>query len=455
MDCTVNDQSGVRTLSRLITSAAKIGEDVTFTAAADGLHVRTLNASHSVCAHYILRPPIFAHYSMLDAKPNADPTARVSCRALIPIFRQPSAIDRARITIDPARDRIVVDIVSRTGTKKSFRLPVHDAPAGQAVYDKSACTSFFQTRPRFLIDVLANFHARLDELTFSPSTSALRVSSFVDDVASTANHMLRTEMAVDAREFDTYRIVAPLGQPVSTLSPTAPPSAPVPSADSGDISPLTFYCKPFRAVLEFCEALDAPISAWFQASGTPILFGVDLASPGSAPYFTATFIFATRLVQDSQTQTLASYATSGTGSRSGTPLVVQHPGGSASTTGKQLGRRRSATEPGDRPPAKSPTVPIPPGLEPFTDATAANPIVLTPAPRPMSAGSRNGASASISLAPRRLEPPTSLNPNDVEDDGRYVPENDPDAGMIPIDKSDRDDEEDDDYVDGTPPPPSP
>lgn len=106
--------------------------------------------------------------------------------------------------------------------------------------------------------------------------------------------MLRTEMEVPAREFDVYRVSLPASR---SMTPVTPDSA-------GDDISLTFYCKPFRAVLEFCEILDAPMCLWFASSGQPLIFTTEYGAPGGAVHFDATFVFATRLVRESsQTQT--------------------------------------------------------------------------------------------------------------------------------------------------------
>lgn len=286
MECTVTEAGGIRALARVVQCTGKIGDEVTFAGAQQGLQIRTLNASRSACAEFYLSCNFFAAFSV-SAPPSAGnakpllPEARVSTRALLPIFRAPGTVGRVRISFDLEHDKLVFDVVSRSGVRKTFRLPVLDGLIGKPVITKESCSSFIQTRPRFLIDVLANFHARLDEITFAPTASTLRVSSYVDDISNLQNQILRTEMSVDSREFDTFRVAG---------------------FNERDELSLTFYCKPFRAVLEFCENLDAPLSMWFHESGHPMIFGVETGPPGECKQLDVNFVFATRYVeQDSQT----------------------------------------------------------------------------------------------------------------------------------------------------------
>jgi Rad9 len=490
MDCVVNDVASVRTLARLVQCAARIGDEVTFTASRDSLRVRTLNASHSACAEFVLLRPFFAAFSSSSgaaaaawgcggaipqgadapaaaaggipaAEPAQQPSARVPARALLPIFRAPAAIERVRIALrsnggaqgggaargKDARpgdghkqhsstggggggggDALVITVRARSAVRKAFRVPVLAGYAPHAVYARDRDAGCLYVRPRFFIDVLANFHARLDEITFSPTPAALRIASFVDDAANPQSSILRTEMSVDHREFDLFRV--PEHRP--------------------DVS-LTFYFKPFRAVLDFCEHFDAPLSMYFHDSGQPILFSIELAAPGAAKHFEATFIFATRIVQDADTQTpntpSTSDATTG-GPQASLPI-------SAPRVESQGSRRpRPSLTPSQRhrrPPlptsnvaaapataAVSRAIPIP--LMPSSSSSPAQSQIhqqpmLMQQLRPRTEGSENGASEFA-----KIPGPC---PSDL---GRSNPGHA--AEGRPISVSGYDDE----YVEGTPPP---
>lgn len=301
MDCTLADASGIRILSKVITCASKLGDDLTFSATDTGLIIRTINASHSACATFIFRRPFFGSYTITTASPVP---ARVPARSLVPVLRSPNALFSLRITIEDDDDVVIFRAATKTKVKKTFRVPVHDGgtlPA--AIYDKASCSSYITTRARFLLDVLANFHTRLEELVLAPGSAALSVLSHVDAaVASDAhNAMLRTEMTVDVREFDAYALTG---------------------GEDGGVS-LTFFCKPFRAALDFCEALEATCSLQFSQSGCPLVLSVEIGVPGAAVAFEADFVFATRLVNDASQATpapaaaAAPFGSEGVGAESG------------------------------------------------------------------------------------------------------------------------------------------
>lgn len=116
----------------------------------------------------------------------------------------------------------------------------------------------------------------------------MRVASFVDDVSNPANVILRTEITLAPREFDTYTFAKP-----------------------NQVS-LTIFCKYFRAALDFCEPFDAPLRMWYEKSGSPVLF--ELAATGTAAeaLFDAQFIFASRHAEEDDNQATQQRATATT-----------------------------------------------------------------------------------------------------------------------------------------------
>lgn len=275
MECLLNDSSSVKTLSRAIQCAAKVGEDVAFKATPDRLLLRTLNAMRSTCVEFTFMRTFFASYAWKDHPNGAlgnehSKNVKVSLRSLLPVFKASQATESVKILFDEARLRLVFALVGKSEVKKTFKVPYEEGEVLRAVCDKTKCSGRILVRPRFLMDSLANFHAKLDDLSLAPRDDLLKMSSFVEDLSSTKNMILRTEMNIETSEFEEYSVG------------TCP-----------DVV-LTFSCKAFRSILEFCEHFDVPIDMYFQAHGQPILFELNVGPPGSVANFHADFIFATR-----------------------------------------------------------------------------------------------------------------------------------------------------------------
>lgn len=95
----------------------------------------------------------------------------------------------------------------------------------------------------------------------------------MDDAANPANVMLRTEVTVDAAEFDTYNV-----------------------GNAAD-SPLTVFCKYFRAALDFCDVVEEPVKMWFEKAGRPLMLELMGRGNTGEMLFDATFVFASRVVE--------------------------------------------------------------------------------------------------------------------------------------------------------------
>ena len=278
MDLLITDHSSIRTFSRMVNCASKIGDQIMLVPQPPStLTIRVINPSQSTFAHFRCHASFFASIHL----PRSSPSAKLLSRSLQPLFRAPQSVLTLRIAANSNPVHVLFELKSRTSVLKRFRVPVVTGRLGLTAFDKRAASCMLQARPRLFLDVLAHFHVRLDEITFAPSATTMRVASFVDDVANPANVMLRTEMTIDAREFDVY-----------TFSKQRP-------------IPLTIFCKYLRFILDYCDPFDVPINMWFEAPGMPVLFELIPDAAGTEPSFDAQFIFASRHAEDDSSQPLS------------------------------------------------------------------------------------------------------------------------------------------------------
>lgn len=97
--------------------------------------------------------------------------------------------------------------------------------------------------------------------------------------------MLRTEVTLDIREFDQY---------------TFPKQHPI---------PLTIFCKYLRAILDFSDPFDLPVSMRYEGPGHPVLFELSAEGPAAETAFDVQFIFASRHAEEHHPHPLSPQAT--------------------------------------------------------------------------------------------------------------------------------------------------
>lgn len=266
MDFTVADPSSLRVLSRTVQAAAKLSEHVQFTPHAHSLHLRLLTPSHSTYAVFRFNQPFFTALTL----PSPPTAYKLSARILPSLLRGPQTISSARVEARGGQLRLTV--VTQSKLTKRFILPliegrissIHTPPARNTLHTSAA----------FLSDLLANFHAKLDEITLIPTAENLTIVSFVDDTANPSNAFLRTEITVDARQFDHHNF--------TTHSSCR----------------LTFQCRPLRTVVEYCDFLDIPIRLAYDLPAYPVQLDVSIPSPSGDPYYDALFVFSSRTIPD-------------------------------------------------------------------------------------------------------------------------------------------------------------
>lgn len=457
MLCVINEPNAIKTFARVVQCASKVADEVSFAPSAGGLYVRALSSAHSSCAEFLLTRAFFSSFAPDTLRRAGDVqqdfSVRVMARSLLPILRSQSSIRRLSLDMHPGKDRVLFEVMSRTAVIKRFWVPIQDGETVQAVFNKEACSSYLQAPSRFLLDILANFHSRLEEITFSPSARSLRVSSHSDMASTQEPTTLRTEMVVDAQQFELCQI-----------------------AESGtDALHLSFSCKPFRAALEFCEVFEVPLGIWFAESGTPILFGIEIATPGLPKSLEATFVFATREIQVASQTPSSSGRTNGsrTTSHDSSPTrslkrrradpqpnlsIPSRPDSSPSLTGRG---RRTSEGGSESKPARNP-----PAYEPSFAKQPQSQTVHPSSPDAPKPGARSGKTADGRRASRvrvplgdSLSQPTLTPSGDEPGPTPPMPsaslQPQPRAGLSRLTPGDDDSEEDGEYVEGTPPPATP
>lgn len=442
MDVTISDVSNIRTVSRILQCLSKLSDHVQFhPKSPNSLHLRALTPSQSAYAVFRLNTPFFSTITISSSCK----TFKLPTRILLPILRAPQQILSLRFRATEKPTRLYVYIRSKLQVKKTFRLPLSEGHVPSIRFDTRTCPNTFQTVSRFFLDALTHFHTRLEEITLVPSPQLLILQSFVDDVSNPANVILRTELTIDVRELERY---------VCTRnSPT----------------PLTICYRYFRAILEFCDPIPAPLGFWYDQPGRPVLidFTPIPSHIGDEIPFDAHFVFASRLIDESpdehqvHQQEQQDHVMNDTPGRS----IIQ---GDTERVQQEATIRRTYTKPptlrephlSQRPPDR--VVP-PPTETPFNDSDPHNQSQqneIRPTNRILFDSESGQLRGKSTISRANYETPPTNRDSDpyqsvaYETPARsiYEPQTQNESERRDSLSRQDDDEDDDDFVDGTPPP---
>lgn len=270
MDFTLTDPTTLRVLSKTVHVAAKLSDHVQFTPHAPALHFRLLTPTHSTYAVFRFNQSFFSALVL----PPTSTSYKISSRLLPPLLRAPQTIASVRLCTHQ-NNRLCLTVVTHTSLTKRFLLPLQDGRISSV--RTTLLRNVLHTSAAFLSDLLTNFHSKLDEITLVPAQHNLTLLSFVDDNTNPSNAFLRTEITVDARQFDHYAFNTH-GSPHADQNPN-----------------LTFMCRPLRSVVEFCDTLDVPIRISYDRPAAPLQLDIALPNTAGQLYFDALFVFASRV----------------------------------------------------------------------------------------------------------------------------------------------------------------
>ena len=125
-------------------------------------------------------------------------------------------------------------------------------------------------KAKFLNKYISNFHSGLEETTFIPTASDLKVQSYIDENNEGLQTVLQTCYSIENADFDEYLVVPECqGQQV------------------------TFCLKELKAMLTFCESLDESIHLFFNNSGDPILLSTSAYGLQNSITYAADIVVAT------------------------------------------------------------------------------------------------------------------------------------------------------------------
>ena len=261
MDVTFTESSSIRTFSRALVLCSKISDVVQLTAQSPSLYLRALNQTHSAFFNVRLSPPLFS----VTRLPATATSATIALKTILPIFRQHNNILSLHLATP-----LTICLKAKSGVTKRFNIPILETRVPRIVVPEAQPYQFTSSA-RFLLDVIANFHTKLDELTMSISSNSLKFRSFLDQ-PTPSSVILRTEMTLDIDALDEHKF------PHSTTN-------------------LTLLCKPLRSIFEFCEPYHAPLTIHFHRAGAPVVVQIVLQSEGAVSLH-GSFVLSSRAADD-------------------------------------------------------------------------------------------------------------------------------------------------------------
>ncbi|KAJ2094569.1 hypothetical protein GGI16_005498 [Coemansia sp. S142-1] len=294
--------ASLKTFYRALQCLGSIGEDIWIEARTDHLELIGKNAAQSAYARIVFPAEFFDAYDSGESD-NAVFRCRVQAKQLVGIFRsRTQAVERCILSIEEATEpvhinssatqgecRLVVRLAYKQRVCRTHRLFYEACETFHSTYDRRDCKGRWRVAAAHVSSWVSHFARGSEEMTMLMTSSSVRVRSWTaGNVAQPdATRSLHTELSVDTADFDMYHVPHPVE--------------------------IALALREFRAVLRYAERMAAPLSAFFDRPGWPLLLEVaappnpDARDHRQAPP-TAEFVLAT--ISDDATPTPSSNSSS-------------------------------------------------------------------------------------------------------------------------------------------------
>ncbi|CAK3827262.1 related to rad9 [Lecanosticta acicola] len=252
-------------ISELLTCLAKFGEAVSLEARGEKLTLTALNLSRTAYASYALDSRAFFIEYDFHGPSQAGGGDRFTCqlynKALQSVFKgrmadargRETAIERCDVSVEGQPDktecRLIVEMLSKHGVTKTYRLNYEAAEVMHALFDKTAATQGWRISSRVLREYVEYFGPKTEQLDFVAHDGKVTLTSFTEKISDgkeVLKQPLETAIGIHTEDFEDFHMQENMHIVISV--------------------------KDFRAIVTHSETLHAPISAYFSQPTRPLQF---------------------------------------------------------------------------------------------------------------------------------------------------------------------------------------
>ncbi|GFV22284.1 cell cycle checkpoint control protein RAD9A [Trichonephila clavipes] len=281
MSCVIG-AANVKIFGKAFHALVRIADDLYIEALPSGLKFHTVNSSKSAYACFTFKPDFFITY-----KDDSVEKRKVLLKSCLMAFRSlpnlEKTVEKCLFDLTSSADYLLLKFFCKHGLVKIYQLPYVENETVQGSFPTSGFLCQLNASSRLLYDGIQNFSTSVEEVTLTMCSNKVLLRNYVDDEPE-PNKVVHTELTLESEEFDLFEV--------------------------NQETKITFCLKELKAVLNFCEGFNIPISIKCQTGGKPVTFsvtslrGVDiqfvLATLADRETQSSSGIFRTSVAQTSQ-----------------------------------------------------------------------------------------------------------------------------------------------------------
>ncbi|GIY22565.1 cell cycle checkpoint control protein RAD9A [Caerostris darwini] len=245
MSCLIG-AANVKIFGKAFHALVRIADDLYIEALPTGLVFHTVNSSKSAYACFTFKPDFFITY-----KEDSVEKRKVLLKSCLMAFRSlpnlEKSVEKCLFDLTTAADYLLLKFFCKHGMIKTYQLHYVENETVQGSFPTSGFLCQLNASSRLLQDGIQNFSTSVEEVTMTVCSNKVILRNYVDDEPD-PNKIVHTELTLESEEFDLFEVEQE--------------------------TKITFCLKELKAILNFCEGFNVPVSIKCQTGGRPVTFSV-------------------------------------------------------------------------------------------------------------------------------------------------------------------------------------
>uniref|UniRef100_A0A0R3S3S2 Cell cycle checkpoint control protein RAD9A n=1 Tax=Elaeophora elaphi TaxID=1147741 RepID=A0A0R3S3S2_9BILA len=252
--------------ARAILTLNRIGNELYMEPSDLGLILRSLSCSKSAFGAFMFSKSFFSECDVLKLNLNAYNVCRIPMKCALSAFKcvknSEKAVLSCQLYLNPRADSMLIQLTHTYDVVRSHTIPFFECTTMfRTVVDKANLNNCFVIQARLLLEMFNRMHHNTDEISIDAKIEEISFRNYITHEQD-RDMVMKTEGKIPISEFQKYSIQRPVE--------------------------ITVNLRELKAIVNFADVYQSPISIYFDQPGTPIVIALE----GDVNY-TAEIILAT------------------------------------------------------------------------------------------------------------------------------------------------------------------
>ncbi|CAG9534597.1 unnamed protein product [Cercopithifilaria johnstoni] len=239
--------------ARAILALNRVGNELYMEPSDFGLVLRSLSCSKSAFGSFMFSKSFFSECDVLRLDSNAYNVCRIPMKCALSAFKcvknSEKAVLSCQLYLNPRADTMLIQLTHTYDVMRNHKIPFFECTTMfRTVVDKANLNNCFVIQARFLLDMFNRMHHSTDEISIDAKIEEISFRNYITHEQD-RDMVMKTEGKIPISEFQKYSIQRP--------------------------AEITVNLKELKAIVNFADVHQSPVSIYFDQPGTPIVIALE------------------------------------------------------------------------------------------------------------------------------------------------------------------------------------